>query len=141
MLETSIHDPCERARRALSLEVDGELADFGRKALRRHLLRCGACLAAQEHLVNLTTAIRMLPTVEPSLSVSLDVSTSRTGSVSAKKRVSAGISVCVAAACATVALTGGAPAGGVTSGEVRLEHRLAFAQVQHLRAERDLTRS
>lgn len=57
-----MHDPllpvaCQKAREAVSLQLDGELSELGSLRLATHLRRCGAC---SEHALELTATAELL---------------------------------------------------------------------------------
>ena len=130
-----------RAARAISLELDGELSEIGRRRLSRHLASCASCAAKRDELADLTAAIRALPAAQSNGLPAHHVFTPIPGMPYRQKRLFAGVlcaSAAAAVAAAPISVTGqGAP----TWAEQQLEHRVTFAELQHVRAERDLTRS
>lgn len=54
---------CERAAQWISLELDGELSEFERAALSRHLRRCEECSRARDGIAGFTRVIRDTPIV------------------------------------------------------------------------------
>jgi predicted anti-sigma-YlaC factor YlaD len=62
---------CERARRWLSLSLDGETSDLEAAALDRHLERCPTCAGFAAELGGFTELLRSVPLAEPRRSLSL----------------------------------------------------------------------
>ena len=56
---------CERARKRVSLGLDGELSQIGQAALRAHVGRCAACAEFALDLEALTQELRAAPLERP----------------------------------------------------------------------------
>lgn len=63
--------PCQWARKAVSIQLDGELSELGSARLSAHLRECEACTAYALDLAALTTRLRMAPLEQPELDVVL----------------------------------------------------------------------
>src|SRR5262245_15170217 len=59
-----LNQPCDRARAAISMELDGELSELDRHRMQRHLARCEACRGFQEDASTFTMRLRLAP-LEP----------------------------------------------------------------------------
>lgn len=62
---------CERARKAVSAQLDGELSEMGSARLSAHLRRCAACAAYALEAAAITTRLRMAPLERPGIEVAL----------------------------------------------------------------------
>lgn len=56
---------CTRALQWVSFELDGELSEFERALLQRHLSECAGCAAAARELQTLTLALRASAPLAP----------------------------------------------------------------------------
>jgi predicted anti-sigma-YlaC factor YlaD len=56
-----IDHACDLARQRVSSELDGELSEFDRRLLARHLDRCAACRRFAEDAAGVTQALRTAP--------------------------------------------------------------------------------
>jgi predicted anti-sigma-YlaC factor YlaD len=52
---------CERARQAMSADMDAELSPFEERFLAAHVRRCAKCRSFQEHVAGITAAVRQAP--------------------------------------------------------------------------------
>jgi len=62
---------CQRAREAVSRQLDGELSELGSARLSAHLRECDACASYALELAALTTRLRTAPLAQPSAPVEL----------------------------------------------------------------------
>jgi predicted anti-sigma-YlaC factor YlaD len=62
---------CQRAREAVSIQLDGELSELGSARLSAHLRECEACASYALELAALTTRLRMAPLEQPGIDVAL----------------------------------------------------------------------
>jgi predicted anti-sigma-YlaC factor YlaD len=62
---------CENARKAASLQIDGELSEVGSARLEAHLRECEACAAYARELAAITMRMRSAPLEQPALQVPL----------------------------------------------------------------------
>jgi anti-sigma factor RsiW len=62
---------CQRAREAVSIQLDGELSELGSARLSAHLRECEACAAYALEVAALTTRLRMAPLEQPQIEVPL----------------------------------------------------------------------
>ena len=62
---------CERARKAVSAQLDGELSEMGSARLAAHLRRCTACAAYALEAAAITSRLRMAPLERPGIEVAL----------------------------------------------------------------------
>jgi predicted anti-sigma-YlaC factor YlaD len=90
---------CQRAREAVSAQLDGELSELGSARLSAHLRACAACAAYALEAAAISTRLRAAPLERPTRPIELP-SSRRTLGV----RVAATAAVAAAAALASVAL-------------------------------------
>ena len=90
---------CQRAREAVSAQLDGELSELGSARLSAHLRACAACAAYALEAAAISTRLRATPLERPTRPIELP-SRGRTPGV----RVAAGAAGAAAAALASVAL-------------------------------------
>lgn len=62
---------CQRAREAVSAQLDGELSELGSARLSAHLRECDACAAYALDLASISTRLRTAPLERPQTSVEL----------------------------------------------------------------------
>jgi|SRR5581483_136662 len=62
---------CESARKAASLQLDGELSEVGSARLEAHLRECEACAGYARELAAITMRMRSAPLEQPALRVPL----------------------------------------------------------------------
>src|SRR6266498_2943416 len=65
---------CDRARQAVSLQLDGELSQLERALLDRHVGRCAACAAFAADATALTEQLRAAPVLELEWPIQLPLS-------------------------------------------------------------------
>ena len=122
---------CQRAREAVSIQLDGELSELGSARLAAHLRECEACAAYALEVAATTTRLRSAPLEQPNIEVDLP---------SRRRRVAVPLAVAAAALAAGVvavgqALTSGGPPASPTSAGVRnLAVLRAEVSDQHLLA-------
>jgi predicted anti-sigma-YlaC factor YlaD len=89
---------CQRAREAVSAQLDGELAELGSARLAAHLRECAACSGYALEAAAIATRLRAAPLERPRQPIELS-SRRRPGA-----RIAAAAAVVAAAAVAAVAL-------------------------------------
>jgi anti-sigma factor RsiW len=62
---------CQRAREAVSAQLDGELSELGSARLSAHLRECDACTAFAAELASIATRLRTAPLERPAVPVEL----------------------------------------------------------------------
>lgn len=62
---------CQRAREAVSAQLDGELSEMGSARLSAHLRECDACTAYALELAAVSTRLRAAPLERPGVPVQL----------------------------------------------------------------------
>ena len=62
---------CERVRGQISLDLDGELSQFERALVARHVQRCPACAAFRATATSFTEALRSAPLESPQYPIAL----------------------------------------------------------------------
>jgi anti-sigma factor RsiW len=62
---------CERARKAVSAQLDGELSELGSARLSAHLRACSPCTAYALELASIATRLRAAPLERPRIGVAL----------------------------------------------------------------------
>ena len=67
MLVPLPHATCETARKAVSLQLDGELSEVGSARLEAHLRECEACAAYARELAAIAMRLRSTPLEQPAL--------------------------------------------------------------------------
>ena len=97
---------CERARRAVSLSLDGELSEVGSARLSAHVGRCAECAEFARDMDALTQELRAMPPVRPCAQ-----------RVPARRRKSGlrVLQLCTAAVVVAIAAALGSTAGSLTS--------------------------
>jgi predicted anti-sigma-YlaC factor YlaD len=65
MIPPGIPGACQKAREAMSLQLDGELSEVGAAGLAAHLRECGACAACAGELSAITSRLRATPLESP----------------------------------------------------------------------------
>src|SRR4029077_9644407 len=90
---------CQRAREAVSAQLDGELSELGSARLSAHLRACAGCAAYALEAAAISKRLRATPLERPTVPIELP-SRRRTPGV----RVAATAAVAAAAALASVAL-------------------------------------
>jgi predicted anti-sigma-YlaC factor YlaD len=85
---------CDRAREAVSAQLDGELSELGSARLAAHLRGCRACTAFALEAASITTRLRAAPLERPRVGVALPPRRRRPG----LQIVAAAAAVLVAAA-------------------------------------------
>jgi predicted anti-sigma-YlaC factor YlaD len=83
---------CERARKFVSAQLDGELSELGAARLSAHLRKCAACTAYALEVAAVATRLRAAPLERPSVAVALP-----------PRRRRAGLQIVAAAAAVLVA--------------------------------------
>jgi predicted anti-sigma-YlaC factor YlaD len=68
---------CQRAREAVSAQLDGELSELGSARLSAHLRGCDACTAFALELAAVSTRLRTAPLERPGIPVELPARRSR----------------------------------------------------------------
>jgi predicted anti-sigma-YlaC factor YlaD len=125
---------CERALQWVSLELDGELSEFERALLERHLECCVSCAALRLELGGLTRLIRAAPPVSGRPRPAVPAPAARRRSL--PRRAVAGVLVAaVLAAGAGVGLLGArsTPVGSSALAFASLGERLRFVHAEHVR--------
>jgi len=89
---------CQRAREAVSIQLDGELSELGSARLAAHLRECDACSAYALEVAAVTTRLRSAPLEQP-----------QTVAIPSRRRrpalqIAAATAAVVAAAAASLAL-------------------------------------
>jgi len=102
---------CETARQWLSASLDGELSEFERAALDRHLAVCESCRTTSVHWATIADAIRNEPLAEPTGLVAIPSSRSRLAPF-ARRGSMAMVFGAAAAAAAALAVALALPQGG-----------------------------
>ena len=127
---------CALVLRAISLDLDGELSEFGSHRLRRHLAACEECRARREQMRFLVTLVReqpdvhaehVMPAVPPRVR---RVPFGQWGGAGLRVATTTAVAICIAVG------VGGATLPVPHEATDQAKTRLAFADVQHLRAER-----
>jgi anti-sigma factor RsiW len=129
---------CERARRWISLGLDGETSELEDAAVQRHLGRCDACASLAVELGALTELLRAVPLDEPRRALSVPtVHPQRVRALQRRFALAAALAVSVASAVAV--LTVPSPSGLlVPSSALRFANahqELQFAQSKNLTLE------
>jgi predicted anti-sigma-YlaC factor YlaD len=62
---------CQRAREAVSAQLDGELSELGSARLSAHLRECDACTRYAAELASIATRLRTAPLERPGVPVEL----------------------------------------------------------------------
>jgi anti-sigma factor RsiW len=106
---------CERARKAVSAQLDGELTEIGSARLSAHLRGCGGCTAYALEVAAIATRLRAAPLERPRVGVALP-SRRRPG-----LQIAAAAAAVLVAAASSLALghalrSSGQPARTATSG-------------------------
>lgn len=98
MLLPSLPRACQKAREAVSLELDGELSELGSARLAAHLRDCETCAAYASDLTTFTAGLRSAPLESPRTQIAIRRSRRRAGvaaTAAAAVAVAAGLSVTV----------------------------------------------
>jgi len=90
---------CQRAREAVSIQLDGELSELGSARLSAHLRECEACASYALELAALTTRLRTAALEQPGTSVALPTRRRRPA-----LQLAAAAAAVVAAAASSLAL-------------------------------------
>ena len=123
---------CQRAREAVSIQLDGELSELGSARLAAHLRDCEACAAYALEVAAMTTRLRSAPLEQPAIEVALP---SRRGRVAVPLAVAAAAVAASVVAVGQILTPGGSPASQSASTGVRnLAVLRAEAADQHLLA-------
>lgn len=70
---------CQRAREAVSLQLDGELSELGSTRLSAHLRECAACAAYAHEATAIAGRLRAAPLEQPGVAVTLSARRRRPG--------------------------------------------------------------
>ena len=70
---------CQRAREAVSLQLDGELSELGSARLSAHLRDCAACAAYAREATAIAGRLRAAPLEQPGIAVALPARRRRPG--------------------------------------------------------------
>ena len=70
---------CQRAREAVSLQLDGELSELGSARLSVHLRECAACAAYAREAAAIAGRLRAAPLEQPGIAVALPARRRRPG--------------------------------------------------------------
>jgi anti-sigma factor RsiW len=84
---------CQRAREAVSVQLDGELSELGSARLSAHLRECDACTAYALEVTAVATRLRAAPLERPRVGIALPARRRRAG-----LQIAAAAAVAVAAA-------------------------------------------
>jgi anti-sigma factor RsiW len=84
---------CQRAREAVSVQLDGELSELGSARLSAHLRECDACTAYALEVAAIATRLRAAPLERPGVGTALPARRRRVG-----LQIAAAAAVAVAAA-------------------------------------------
>jgi len=84
---------CQRAREAVSVQLDGELSELGSARLSAHLRECDACTAYALEVAAIATRLRAAPLERPGVGIALPARRRRAG-----LQIAAAAAVAVAAA-------------------------------------------
>jgi anti-sigma factor RsiW len=84
---------CQRAREAVSVQLDGELSELGSARLSAHLRECDACTAYALEVAAIATRLRAAPLERPGVGIALPARRRRVG-----LQIAAAAAVAVAAA-------------------------------------------
>ena len=84
---------CQRAREAVSVQLDGELSELGSARLSAHLRECDACTAYAFEVAAIATRLRAAPLERPGVGIALPARRRRAG-----LQIAAAAAVAVAAA-------------------------------------------
>jgi predicted anti-sigma-YlaC factor YlaD len=84
---------CQRAREAVSVQLDGELSELGSARLSAHLRECDACTAYALEAAAIATRLRAAPLERPQVGIALPARRRRAG-----LQIAAAAAVAVAAA-------------------------------------------
>jgi len=84
---------CQRAREAVSVQLDGELSELGSARLSAHLRDCDACTAYALEVAAVATRLRAAPLERPRVGIALPARRRRPG-----LQIAAAAAVAVAAA-------------------------------------------
>lgn len=84
---------CQRAREAVSVQLDGELSELGSARLSAHLRECDACTAYALEVAAVATRLRAAPLERPGVGIALPARRRRVG-----LQIAAAATVAVAAA-------------------------------------------
>jgi anti-sigma factor RsiW len=70
---------CQRAREAVSLQLDGELSELGSARLSAHLRECDACAAYAHEATAIAGRLRAAPLEQPGVAVTFSARRRRPG--------------------------------------------------------------
>lgn len=90
---------CQRAREAVSLQLDGELSELGAARLAAHLRDCAVCAAYAQEVTAVAVRLRTAPLEQPAAPVTLPARRRRPG-----LQIAAAGAAVIAAAASSLAL-------------------------------------
>jgi anti-sigma factor RsiW len=131
---------CERASQLISMELDGELSEFERAALARHLEGCADCRESQTLMREIARGLRESRTFAPpaGLSASLGASLAPRRRLPGGRRAAVvfALAATVGSLAAAFALPqGSAPASASVLASATPLQRLEFVAAEHARIE------
>src|SRR5581483_8140339 len=118
---------CERARKAVSAQLDGELSEMGSARLSAHLRRCAACAAYALEAAAITTRLRTAPLERPRIEVALP-----------SRRRRPGLQIAAAAAAVLVAAASSLALGHALRGSNRPSDRTATQSISTPSLQQDI---
>jgi predicted anti-sigma-YlaC factor YlaD len=101
-----LSNACAFARENISLQLDGEVSEFDRAAVKAHLERCERCRAYAASLARVTDQLRAAPLEQPEIPVVLPH----------RSRIRVPLGAVQAAAAVAVAAIVGVTSAGLTTG-------------------------
>ncbi len=101
-----LNGACGFAREHISLQLDGELSELDRAALKAHLERCGRCRAYADSMAEVTGHLRAAALEQPEIPVVLPH----------RSRIRIPLGAVQVAAAAVVAAVVGVTSAGLTTG-------------------------
>ena len=101
-----LSNACAFAREQISLQLDGELSEFDRVALKAHLERCGRCRAYADSTAEVTGHLRAASLEQPEIPIVLPH----------RSRIRIPLGAVQVAAAAVVAAVVGVTSAGLTMG-------------------------
>jgi predicted anti-sigma-YlaC factor YlaD len=124
---------CENARKAASLQIDGELSEVGSARLEAHLRECEACAVYARELAAITMRMRSAPLEQPALQVPLRRAHPARTATAAGAAAAVAAVLLVAAGVLGTARTAGSPTSAADTPaqpslgqEVAIQHILAL---------------
>jgi anti-sigma factor RsiW len=127
---------CERAAQWISLELDGELNELERAALRRHLARCERCSAAKVEIHGFTALVRQAPFVRSRTQVVFAMPGARRAKIVRRSALSLVAAAALAAGGAALVLPQGSSDTGFNLfARATPQQRLEFADAKLVRTE------